>query len=66
MKKDLYYCILMMFASNQNQKDYAFGLTQERLLKKKIVKLNQSGTIELTDKTIKKLKKYFGISFEGE
>lgn len=66
MKKDLYYCILMMFASNQNQKDYAFGLTQERLLKKKIVKLNENGTIELTNKTIKKLKKYFGISFEGE
>lgn len=66
MKKNLYYCILMMFASNQDQKDYAFGLTQERLLKKKIVKLNENGTIELTDKTIKKLKKYFGISFEGE
>lgn len=66
MKKDLYYCILMMLASNQDQKDYAFGLTQERLLKKKIVKLNENGTIELTDKTIKRLKKYFGISFEGE
>lgn len=66
MKKDLYYCILLMFAFNQDQKDYAFGLTQERLLKKKIVKLNENGTIELTDKTIKKLKKYFGISFEGE
>lgn len=66
MKKDLYYCILMMFASNQDQKDYAFGLAQERLLKKKIVKLNENGTIELTNKTIKKLKKYFGISFEGE
>lgn len=66
MKKDLYYCILMMYASNQEQKNYAFGLTQERLLKKKIVKLNENGTIELTDKTIKKLKKYFGISFEGE
>lgn len=66
MKKDLYYCVLMMFASNQDQKDYAFGLTQERLLKKKIVKLNENGTIELTEKTIKKLKKCFGISFEGE
>lgn len=67
MGKTKYALLLLTFASNQAQYEYAKQQVIPILLKKKlVVKTNELGDVTLTDKAIKKLKKHFDIKFQNE
>ena len=64
--KTKYALLLLVFASNEDQRDYARNQVIPILLKKKLVKRVNDYDVTLTDKAIKGLKKYFDIRFEYE
>lgn len=64
--KSDYALLLFLLASNQEQVNFAKQEAQKILNKKKMVKQESETSATITPKTVKKLKKQFGISFEGE
>ena len=64
--KSDYVLLLFMLADNEEQINFARQEAQKILINKKVVKQLDETTSTITEKTLKKLKKKFGIIFKGE
>lgn len=67
MNKSDLCLVLCVFASNEDQENFAKQQAVEILLEKGlIVRTNDDKNLHLPDKTVKNLSETFGIEFEGE